>query len=261
VEPPWLFDDATARFSRRVANYVLYRPGYPAAMVAHFAGVTSLTAASMIADIGSGTGLLAQAFLEAGFTVTGVEPNREMREAGVQQLAAYPCFAPVEGVADATSLPSSRYDLVMAGQAFHWFDPIPTRAEWVRILKPDGIAALIWNERNLDSPFMREAEEVVNKYASTFDADGVIREGGRGRIGRFFEPASFQLDEFRNRQVFGLEGLVGRVASCSYTPGENDPGYSEMVADLERIFQRHQDGGLVNYEYITKAYWGRLSSS
>jgi len=147
---------------------------------------------------------------------------------------------------------------VMAGQAFHWFDPVPTRAEWVRILKPGGIVALIWNERNTDSAFMREAEDVVNAYATALDADGIIREAGRGRIAAFFAPSDFRLDEFPNHQIFGLEGLIGRIASCSYTPGEGDPGFDEMAAKLGRVFHRHQRDGVVDYEYRTKAFWGRL---
>jgi SAM-dependent methyltransferase len=256
---PYLFEDATGRFSRRVANYVLYRPGYPPELAAHLARHARLHSGSCIADIGSGTGLLSRTFLEAGFTITGVEPNREMREAGNRELAGYPRFRSVEGTADSTTLPDASCDLVMAGQAFHWFDPAPTRVEWVRILKPGGVAALIWNERDTSSPFMSEAEDVINKYATALDAEGIIREGGRGRIAAFFAPAPFTLDDFPNAQTFGLEGLVGRIASCSYTPGEGDPGYNHMAADLRRVFERHQRDGQVSFAYRTKVFWGRLT--
>src|SRR5438552_740760 len=128
---PFLFDDSTSRFSRRVANYVRYRPGYPGAVPELLAREVPLTPDSHIADIGSGTGLLSRAFLDAGFSVTGVEPNADMRGAGDYELADRSRFRSVAGTAEATTLPSSSFDLITAGQAFHWFDPVPTRAEWV----------------------------------------------------------------------------------------------------------------------------------
>ena len=258
---PFLFEDSAARFSRRVANYVRYRPGYPAAVAQLLAREAPLTEDSHVADIGSGTGLLSRTFLDASFAVTGVEPNQDMREAGDRELAIYPRFRSVEGTADSTTLPSHSFDLITAGQAFHWFDPQPTRAEWVRILKPGGVAALIWNERCTDSPFMRAAEDIVDKYATALDAEGTIRESGRSRIASFFAPARCTLDEFPNCQTFGRDGLTGRLASCSFLPQEGDPAYHHMVADLEALFQRHQRDGFVNFEYRTKVYWGRLSSS
>lgn len=257
----FLFRDSTSRFSRRVADYARYRPGYPPGLVELLVREVTLTKESLIADIGSGTGLLSRVFLEAGYSVVGVEPNGDMRAAGDEQLAAYPAFRSVEGSADATTLPDGSCDLIAAGQAFHWFDPLPTRAEWVRILKPGGVVALIWNDRHLDNPFMREAEDIVDRYAKTLDAEGTIRESGRSRIAAFFAPASYRLDEFPNFQTFGLEGLIGRFASCSFLPREGDPAYDAMAGEFADLFHRRQRDGVVEFEYRTRLFWGRLSSS
>ena len=96
----------------------------------------------LIADVGCGTGLLAKIFLDNGNRVIGVEPNREMRRAGEEYLAAYPKFSMVDGSAEATTLPGASVDFVVAGQAFHWFRPDETRVEFARILKPGGWAVL-----------------------------------------------------------------------------------------------------------------------
>src|SRR5437764_1020077 len=128
--------DPTQRFSTRVDNYVKYRPGYPPAIVGLLEAECGLTPESVVADIGAGTGLLAELWLRHGNPVCGVEPNREMREAGARLLAAYPAFTSVDGTAEATTLPDQSVDFVTAGQAFHWFEPVAARREFARILRP-----------------------------------------------------------------------------------------------------------------------------
>lgn len=250
--------DSTERFSRRVGNYVRFRPGYPAEIVGLLRREYGLSETSQIADIGSGTGLLSRAFLDAGLSVTGVEPNREMRLAGDLLLAGYPLFRSIDGRAEATTLPGGSIDLITAAQAFHWFDVETTRREWQRILRPDGAVALVWNHRFVESPFMREVESVTDRFASANDPDGAIREAGRSRIAGFFAPSPFRLDEFPNQQRFDFEGLRGRIASSSYLPMEGQPGYEEMSQDLARIFDRWQHGGFVTFEYRTKVFHGKL---
>jgi len=72
----------TGRFSNRVENYILYRPRYPQGVFESLKAKCQLSETSVIADIGSGTGFLAEGFLRLGYLVYGVEPNRQMREAG-----------------------------------------------------------------------------------------------------------------------------------------------------------------------------------
>jgi hypothetical protein len=110
VENENVIIDATRRFSDRVTNYKRYRPGYPAAVVDFLKEKCDLTTDSGIADIGSGTVLLSRVFLDAGFRVIGVEPNREMREAGDMEA--------IDATAEATTLPDASIDLIVAGQAF-----------------------------------------------------------------------------------------------------------------------------------------------
>src|ERR1043165_6377179 len=96
--------DPTERFSDRVENYVKARPGYPPGIVPFLAAACGLTPDSVIADVGSGTGVLAELWLQHGNRVYGVEPNAEMRAAGEAYLARYPRFPSVAGTAEATTL-------------------------------------------------------------------------------------------------------------------------------------------------------------
>ena len=162
--------DNTQRFSSRVDNYVKYRPNYPAAIVDVLRADYGLTPDSTIADIGAGTGILSALWLRNGNRVFGVEPNREMREAGERMLAAYPNFTSVDGTAEATTLAADSVDFVSAGQAFHWFDQPKVRIEWARMLKPTGWAVVIWNVRRADTPFLHDYETVLQTYGTDYNA-------------------------------------------------------------------------------------------
>src|SRR5690349_12791287 len=137
--------DATLRFSSRVDNYVLFRPGYPFEVLELLKQECGLTSDSVIADIAFGTGIFTRMLLENGNRVYGVEPNADMRRAGERFLKNYSNFTSIAGTAEATSLPDHRVNIITAAQAAHWFDPEKARREFIRILKPKGWLVLIWN--------------------------------------------------------------------------------------------------------------------
>src|SRR5271157_1327914 len=162
--------DPSARFSDRADDYVKYRPHYSPEVAQALQEACGLRSQHLIADVGCGTGLLAKILLDNGNRVIGVEPNREMRVAGADYLAAYPNFNMVDGSAEATTLPGSSVDFVVAGQAFHWFRPDETRIEFARILKPRGWAVLVWHDRNVDStPFLRAYEDFVRRHSVDYE--------------------------------------------------------------------------------------------
>src|SRR5229473_3113962 len=156
------FADAKKRFSTKVADYVRYRPSYPAAVVDLLRADCGLRSEHVVADVGSGTGILAKLFLENGNHVFGVEPNDEMRFAGEEFLSAVKNFSSVAGSAEATTLPDASVDFVSVAQAFHWFEPAATRREFLRILRPEGTVVIVWNDRELDTTqFLRDYEALL----------------------------------------------------------------------------------------------------
>ncbi len=98
--------DSTMRFSNRVKNYIAYRPHYPGEILECLKSDCGLNAESTVADIGSGTGMLAELLLANGNRVFGVEPNLEMREAGERLLKSQPRFTSIAGTAEETTLAS-----------------------------------------------------------------------------------------------------------------------------------------------------------
>ncbi|HWC99595.1 MAG TPA: class I SAM-dependent methyltransferase [Candidatus Sulfopaludibacter sp.] len=240
--------DPTHRFTDRADVYALHRPSYPPELTALLQTECGLTAGSTIADIGCGTGLLAELFLKAGCEVFGVEPNGEMRNSGARQLAAWPRFHPIDGRAEATTLPDASVDFVTAGQAFHWFDPADARAEFVRILKPSGRIVLVWNERAVGDGFQAAYDEIVRRYAPE------ITRIQHDAIDVVFGGSPWRLVEFENRQVFDLAGLQGRLASSSYAPARGTAAYQEMLDALSALFDAYQTNGRVTLLYDTKLY-------
>jgi SAM-dependent methyltransferase len=256
------FSDSKERFSNRVEDYVRYRPGYPAALLDLLRDECGLRAeeSCVIADVGSGTGLLAEMFLKQGNRVFGVEPNQEMRAAGEEYLRAYTNFVSVAGAAEATTLPDTSVNLVIAGQAFHWFEPVATREEFSRILKPGGWAAMVWNHRRMDTPFARDYEAMLVHYGTDYLKVRATYPESHN-VKDFFGAARCRERNLSYSQVFGWDGLAGRLHSSSYAPTEGHANYAPMMAELKRIFDAHQEDGRLRMEYETKIYFGQLKGS
>jgi SAM-dependent methyltransferase len=252
------FADAKQRFSNRVADYVRYRPGYPSALLDLLRDECGLRAEHAIADVGSGTGLLAKLFLDNGNRVYGIEPNSEMRAAGKEFLREYKTFTSVDGSAEATTLGDASVGFVTAAQAFHWFEPKAARREFLRILKPGGSVVIIWNDRRMEeTQFGRDYESLLvrfgNDYTRVKDAYPEI-----GNIRDFFGERPFAARDLPNEQRFDWEGLCGRLRSSSYAPTEGNPNYAPMMAELRRIFDAASESGFVRMEYFTRIYFGQL---
>jgi len=250
--------DSTRRFSSRVDNYVKYRPSYPPEVVELLAAKCGLTPGALVADIGAGTGLLAELFLKNGYRVLGVEPNREMRQAGERMLGDYQQYTSVDGTAEATTLADKSVDAITAGQAFHWFDREKARAEFARILRPGGWVALVWNERRVDStPFLAAYEQLLRTYSREYETLN-HRQVDQQMIAAFFKAGTFSSQTFENRQIFDFEGVTGRLLSSSYTPEPGQSTYQPMLDDLAAIVRTHQVDGSVSFEYDTNVYYGQL---
>ena len=259
--------DPTGRFSSRVRAYVDARPRYPRELVTLIERETGLARDGVVADIGSGTGFSSEPFLATGRKVIGVEPNRAMRDAAEELLATYPSFVSFDGTAEQTGLPDHSVDLVIAGQAFHWFDVARAREEFRRILRPPWPVVLFWNARQRDStPFLRAYEALLEKYGTDYlevraRTDG-LHQAGEDRISaieRFFD-GGVQRHVLSNAQVLNFEALEGRLLSSSYTPLPEDARYQPMLQELTRIFDEHQVDGTVTMLYDLEVYIGQLSS-
>ena len=240
-----MIPNPTERFTGRVESYRRYRPGYPAEIVETLLRDCGLSTDSLIADVAAGTGLLAEVFLAAGFAVTALEPNDEMRAACATLEPQYPKLRCVSGTAEATGLPDSSVDLITVAQAMHWFDLARTRAEFARILKPGGWCAVLYNNRRLSGDAFHDGYETLLRE---FGVDYMAVKGqhmGRQRLAAFFAPSAMQCAVFENAQSFDYEGLEGRILSSSYMPQPGQARFAEMQGAAKRLFAETQVDGRV----------------
>lgn len=247
--------DSTKRFSNRVENYVSARPDYPKIILNFLKENCHLTKNSIVADIGSGTGIFTKLLLNGGNTVYGVEPNQEMRQAAEYYLASYPNFKSIDGQSDNTHLPEQSIDLITVAQAYHWFNKQPTEAEFLRILKPKSSIFLVWNLRENNTPFMKAYEQLLIDFGTDYLQVSAEKTNKQNIT---FGNHNFKTACFDNFQELSWQQLKSRLLSCSYIPTENEPNYQAMMNQLENIFNKNQRNGQIQLTYTTKCYYLNL---
>lgn len=248
----------TERFSSRVENYVRFRPSYPKEVIDVLRAECGLTPDQIVADVASGTGFFTRLLLENGNHVYGVEPNKDMRQAGEHYVAEFPKFTSVDGTAESTTLPDHSVDLITCAQAAHWLKREEALREFQRILKTNHFVVILFNDRKVKgNSFSDDYEALVVKYGTDYSE---VQRLGRIFEGlEFFTPYACEKRTLPNHQDFDYESLEGRLLSSSYAPQRNDPAFEPMIAELKRLFDKHQRNGRVRMEYDTNIYFGKLS--
>jgi len=253
--------DVLKRFSNRVENYVKYRPQYPDEIVELLEKENILQTGSVIADIGSGTGFSALPFLKKDYKVIGIEPNEEMRNAGDDYLKDYSKFNSINATAELTTLENNSVELIIAGQAFHWFNIEQARKEFKRILKQDGNILLIWNDRIISGDQFHEVyEDFIKMFAIDYKEVNHKNLDDQSTIQDFFGTENKLTKKvFENSQALDFTGMKGRVLSSSYMPNESHKDHEFMISVMKKIFTRFQENGKITIKYNTTLFYSKLN--
>ncbi len=243
-------------FSAKVAEYAASRPDYPTALVDMLQAEGDLRPQSVIADLGSGTGLLAHVLLMRGYTVVGVEPNDGMRVAADHLLGSFEHYRGVAGSAESIPLPNCSVDLVTAAQSFHWFDAEKTKSECLRVLRGAGKVALIWNDRVLMDPLHAALDHVFATYGGA-KRDALIEHEQRRDLAPFFGSTIPVRYSWPHEHALNEAGLLSLVFSRSYMPDRDSIPGAEAARELRGIFARFVRDGSVAIRYTTVAFVGR----
>jgi SAM-dependent methyltransferase len=245
------------RFTGRAIIYAKHRPAYPDAFIEYLYSGAGFQKDSVIADIGSGTGILTRLLLGKGSFVYGVEPNADMRKAAEQELAQYKNFASVPQSAESTGLNDRSVDFITAAQAFHWFDRQRFKAECQRILKENGKVVLVWNSRDMHSEFVQKCDELNRAYCKDYKGfSGGMNHDGPEEFKDFFKDGIYHCMVFPNDLMFDLDGFIGRSLSASYAPQEEAESYEPYISGLKQLFEKYGDSGRLCMPNLTRAYIG-----
>jgi SAM-dependent methyltransferase len=247
------------KFDGMGSVYAQFRPSYPQEFIDYLYSDIGMAKTSVIADIGSGTGILTRQLLTYTNTVFAVEPNADMRAVAEADLHCFDGFVSVNGSAESTSLEQGNIDFITVAQAFHWFDKQRFKWECKRLLKPNGKVVLVWNCRDESSDLVRENDAIIRKYCPTFKgyAGGIFDEEGKADFSDFFS-GQYETKVFRNDLAFDIQGFIGRNLSGSYAPKKSDNHHASYVAELESLFEKYNNQGIIIMPNLTQCYVGSV---
>jgi ubiquinone/menaquinone biosynthesis C-methylase UbiE len=246
------------RFTGRVEDYARYRMRYPVAVIEILVARCGLQREHLVADVGAGTGMLAELFLEYGNAVIAVEPNDDMRGACERLASLWPGLTVMKAAAEATGLEDASVDFVAVGRAFHWFDHEKTAKEFRRILRPGGWVVLASNSRVRDESAQSVAYEAVLREHGTDYAENRERYEIAPKVDAFFAGGELFREEIRGEQRLTLEELVGQTQSLSVTPEPGHAKYEGMQEGLREFFAMWQVDGVVVMKTACKVSCGRF---
>ena len=243
--------DHALSFGAVAGDYDRFRPRYPAEAASWVAG---RVAPARVVDLGAGTGILTRALLERAYDVVPVEPDPAMRS---QLASATPGVTPVAGSAEHIPLGDGAADAVVAGTAYHWFDRDRAHAEAIRVLRPGGCFAAIWNIRDESVGWVAE----IGRIADRWRKDDRGRDSAIRTITSFGpEFVDFERAEFPHRVTHTAETLITMMTTRSYYLTASAQGQAEIVGELRALLTDHPDlAGRSSFElpYLALAYRAR----
>ena len=234
-------------FGAAASVYHQARPGYPIAAIEWLVGD-----AVRVLDLGAGTGKLTAALVALDREVIAVDPVEEMLE---ELEVAVPGVPRILGTAEDIPIEDAAVDAVVAGQAWHWFQPDRAIPEIARVLRPGGVLGLVWNSRDTRVEWLREAGEIMHER---HDASATFES--YVKIGPPFGPIEEHAVEWVERM--SRERFLDLVRSRSYFITSTEAEQQATLAALEALLATHPEvAGAEELEvpYVTRCFRARLA--
>jgi ubiquinone/menaquinone biosynthesis C-methylase UbiE len=247
------------RFSSKTEDYAKYRPDFPVEIIEFLYSKGVIDEASIVADIGSGTGRFTRLLLERENAVYGVERNNEMRSKAEELLSQFRSFISIAGSAEETGLEDSSIDLITVAQAFHWFDKEKCLSEFRRIIKDKGKVFIVWDD------FLGDHNDFSIEYNKVLSDFRVVETENKGKklsraemIDGFFKENKYESMSFTHEIYQGFEGIRGGALSASFTPKPREKNYEEFISALQRVFDKYENNGKVCTAFRSVCYLGEI---
>lgn len=179
-----------------------------------------------------------------------------MQAIASRQLFALPGYRPILAAAEAVPLPTCSVDLITVAQAIHWFDPRPTRQEFLRILKPGGWLAIL---RNYGTD--NDVAQALNQISTPENGVSLLAAGPareRQPESFFFAPGRYQKQEFPFSLQEDYENFLGSMLSASFMPDEDHPLFPRLEHSARGVFEHFSQDGLLEVHGISELWIGQM---
>jgi SAM-dependent methyltransferase len=234
-------------FGAAAQDYARLRPAYPDELVDRvLAGATRPV--RDVADIGAGTGTLTRSLLPRAITVTALEPDTAMLAELGQQL---PGVRRVRAAAEHLPVADDRFDAVLCGAAWHWFDDVVVAAEVGRVLRPGGVLGLLWHVRDDRVAWMSALTDLLGGDEGMRDEAAGDRM--RARIEQVLPGA--ELTSAAMTVVMAPDDVVGLCSTYSTVLLAPDPdGVRRRIRELLATHPDTAGRAVLEVPYVVRAY-------
>jgi SAM-dependent methyltransferase len=215
------------------------RPHYGAPVIEVIVSQLALAPGAPVLELGAGTGQLSRALVDAGLSLTAVEPLASMRRLlgaaiGEERVRA--------GAAEQVPLPDRSVDAVLAADSFHWFDESRALAEIHRVLRPGGGVAILRTAPLLETSWSTELGELIAAARPAHPAFGERGAAAALEEDDAFGPVSEALVE--SEQVLDRSGVLAYLSSLSWVGTMTPEQRAALIEDAQRLLERHDVGEL-----------------
>jgi len=237
-------------FGSAAALYDATRPSYPNELIEWL----SSTATGRAVDVGCGTGRVARLLAAAGWRVLGVEADERMaavaRSHGLDVV--------VSRFEDWR--PEDHFDLVCAGQAWHWIDPQVGYEHAAEVLRPGGRLAVFWNTYHYSPATMAVFTAVLEERAPHLLIDsvpfGTAKPDHSDLDAEMVKSAERRFDEpefrvFHHGRFQSVEDWLAESVTHSPVAMLDDDTRTVLLADL-RTALTERIGGQIDVRYETR---------
>ncbi|KAF2672616.1 putative Trans-aconitate 3-methyltransferase [Microthyrium microscopicum] len=207
-----------AKSTFSAASYAAFRPTYPpqlyTLLLNYHRGPRTL-----VLDLGAGHGLIARALAPSFDRIMSTDPSPNMVAQATAQTPAdkYPNVSYKQASAeDLTFLPESSVDMIVSGQAAHWFDYAKAWPQMARVLRPGATLALWCYKDHVFVSYPR-ASKVFIEW---------IYGDSKERLGPYWEPGR-QIVRQNYRPIQPPKNVFDEVSRVEYEPGTEGPGSGE----------------------------------
>lgn len=206
-------------FSIQAKGYAQFRPTYPPEMIEYI--VSFAKGRDVALDVATGNGQVAAELAKYFKQVHGTDISEKQLENAIHRDN----IIYTKEKAEETAFGNAQFDLITVAQAIHWFDFDTFYNEVYRILKPDGVFAVMGYG----------LFEATDRWA-----DKILKHFYHDITGPYWDPERHYLDEGYTTIPFPFDEIEAKQFSSEFTwTFEQLTGYLETWSAVQHYIRKN----------------------